>query len=329
MSRVGEFAAAAWRDGLGPDDRAAIRALAGRPGEDRAFDLFVAWLRLLSHEPVEVPPGPDDPPSRVLHAAARVESGRLAGHLDEVEAAIDDLTRALATLEPDDPRGDAARAWSDLALGDLAVQLADVAAARRRFEAVAASGRPVALRIAAMLQLAGLALDRVEIEPARNWARKATALAETAARPLHAARARLLWGLLDYAAADLAAMRTTLGVMIERGEGGAIARLLLANAERGQAAMQLLADGLRDAGDHADPLAYALCVLVGARRYVTMGRKADGLVTITAGIIELGKVAPPFAKILEMERAEWKRTWGSEYAQVEQAALQLLEPRQP
>ena len=180
------------------------------------------------------------------------------------------------------------------------------------------------MRITAMLQLAGLALDRVELMPAREWARKATVLAENAKRPLHAARARLLWGMLDYAAGDLAQMRKTLSTMIERGEGGAIARLLLANAERGAAAMQLLADGLRDAIDHADPLAYALCVLVGARRYVTMGRRADALVTITAGILELGKVAPPFAMILEEERSSWRAAWGAQYEAAEQRAMELL-----
>jgi hypothetical protein len=177
-----------------------------------------------------------------------------------------------------------------------------------------------------MLKLVGVSMDRLDVEPARNWARKAAALAETNKRPLHAARARIAWGLLDYMAGDLSAMRKTLHGVIEHGRDSAIARLLLAGAEKGAKAMQLYADGLKEAVDQGDPLAYGLCVLAGSRRYVGMGRDADALVTISAGIIQLQSFAPPFAQFLIDERAEWHRTWPAErWKAAEEGAMRILD----
>jgi hypothetical protein len=326
MSAVGEFVAAAWRDGLGPDDRDRIARLIASGETSPAFEVFVALYKLASDIKTELPEVPESGALRVLYAAANLSVARLTLDPATIDTAIEHLGDALDGLNPSDPRGDAAQAWADLALGDLAVAIHDVRAARRRFEAVAGVGHPIALRITAMIRLAGLAMDRLDPEPARNWARKATALAESAKRPAHAARARIGWGLLDYMAGDVQAMRKTLHAAIDKGKDSAIARLMLAGIEKGGKAMQLLADGLKEAVEAGDPLGYTLCVLIGSRRYVTMSRDGDAVVTISAGIVQLQSFAPYFAQILVDERAEWMRTWGAErWAAAEKQAMALLE----
>ena len=326
MPGVGEFVATAWRDGLGPDDRDRIAKLAATGERSPMFELFVALYQLGNDIKVELPPPPDGAAARVLYASAKLSLARLTLDPPTIDAAIERLGDALDALNPSDPKGDAAQAWADLALGELAVAIRDVRAARRRYEAVAAVGRPIALRITAMIRLAGLAMDRLDAEPARNWARKATALAETSKRPAHAARARIGWGLLDYMAGDVAAMRKTLGAAVDKGKDSAIARLMLAGIEKGGKAMQLLADGLKEAVEQGDPLGYTLCVLIGSRRYVTMNRDGDALVTISAGIVQLQSFTPFFASILVDERAEWMRDWGAErWAEAEAVAMKLLD----
>lgn len=326
MSAVTEFVAAAWRDGLGPDDRDRIGKLVATGETSSAFDLFVCLYQVFNDIKVDLPDVPDGGALKVLYASAALQLSRLYMNPDIIDAAIEKLGDALDNLNPSDPKADAAQAWADLALGELSIAIRDVRAARRRFEAVAAVGRPIALRIQAMTKLAALAMDRLDVEPARNWARKATALAESAKRVAAANRARIAWGLLDYMAGDVAAMRKTLGAAIDKGKDSAIARLMLAGIEKGGKAMQLLADGLKEAVDQGDPLGYTLCVLIGSRRYVTMGRDADALVTISAGIVQLQSFAPYFAQILVDERAEWMRSWGDErWEAAEKRAMELLE----
>jgi hypothetical protein len=108
-------------------------------------------------------------------------------------------------------------------------------------------------------------------------------------------------------------------------ESAQLATLLLAGIERPSIAMPMLAEGLRQATERDDYAQYLLYVLMGARRYAALGKLADALVTLTAGIHQLRRVAEPLAAPLVEERAAWRAAWGeAEYARIEQEALELL-----
>jgi hypothetical protein len=285
--------------------------------------LFSAWLAVASGERPELPPAPDDPAGRVLHLATRIAGACLTGDRGELDAAVDALGDALAELDPDDPRAAVARGFADLAVGDAAQWSGEVAIARRRYEDVAEAGRPVALRIAALLKLAGASLGRDSVEPARTWARKALTLAEHGTRMEHATRARMLLGMLHHIAGDMTAARRTLA---PNDRSSPLARILLASMERANRAMPLLADGLREASERGDVLGYALCILIGARRYAAIGHDADALVTVSAGIVQLRHVAPHLSRFLEEERRSWETTWDvNRFRRAEQAAMDLLD----
>jgi hypothetical protein len=89
--------------------------------------------------------------------------------------------------------------------------------------------------------------------------------------------------------------------------------------------MALLAEGIRVATERGDAFGYMVCILAGARRYAEIGRDADALITITAGIQNLETVAPPLAQALLDERRAWEETWPPpRYADAERAALASL-----
>jgi hypothetical protein len=333
VSEVSEIVELAWREGVGPDDLAHYRAILPRLGEPEFADdpmvdqvrLFAAWLELLNGVRIAVPDATGEVAIGVVHAAASVMAARLARDPAQLDSSIELLWGALAGMAPSHPRSAAARAWADFALAEVGVFVADHATARRRFEAVTTtSNTPVALRVAALLRLAALSMSRLDIEPARNLARKATALADASGRKLQANSARIAWGTFDHLAGDIAAMRKTLGPQIASGD--TIARILLAGAESAGRAMELLGAGLREATERHDPLAYMLCILMGSRRYVEIGRDADALITITAGIAQLTEVAPDLAAVLTEERESWRSSWGPDrYGTAEARAVASLD----
>jgi len=328
VSDLADFLADAWRDGVGPDDRMRIARLIAR--DDLAADpllpevkLFAAWFDLLGDVRAEVPELEGDGALAVVHAAADVYAARLAREPARLDAAVGALADALDGLDEDDPHAAAAQAWSDIALAAVAAMIGDAPTARRRYEAVAEVGNPTALRLHAMLALAALALQRVDTKPARQWAKKARTLADHAKRPEHLLRATVVLGMLDYVAGDSAAMRKALEPLAK---DSVLARILLASVEKAGRALPLLADGLREATEKGDPLAYTLCILVGARRYLAIGRDGDALVTISAGMAQVRPVAPYLAGVLADERAMWERDWPkARWAAAEKAALALLE----
>jgi hypothetical protein len=326
MRDTAAFVETAWREGVGPDDRPAIAALtAGNATADAEVALFAAWLELLSERAVEVPAAAPTPAGAVLHAAATLAHARITRDSAAIKLAFDALAAALDALRDDAPHAVAARAWADLALGDLARTLDDAATMRRRFEAVATRGQPIALRIVAALRLVGVALARLDQAPARTWARRALTIAEAGHRPADAARARLLLGMLEHASGNVAAAQRLLTPVLDTPDAGVLARVLLASMEDGDAAMARFAEGLRRAVETGDLAAYLLCVLIGSRRYVALGRRADALVTISAGIVELRRIAPPLAAVLEEERVSWHTSWPPDvWAAAEAEALASL-----
>jgi hypothetical protein len=294
---------AAWRDGLGPDDDEAI-ARVDRGDPDPELQLFAALHRLASQDRVAVPPAPNGHAAAVVHASAVLIDAARSRIADEAARAVELLDRSLSSLDDHDPRAIAAVAWADLALAEVALAIGDTRAASHRFEAVAQPQRPIALRIAASLQLAGLAIERGDVEAARSWAHRAITLAESADRPRHAVRARLVRALLEYAAGDVRAMRETLAAQCLADD--VVPRLLLAMAHHGPHALPALAELLRAAVVDRDPIVYALCVLLGARRYHAIGRTADAIATADAGIAQLANIAPHLANLLAQQRREWE-----------------------
>lgn len=299
---MSELVAEAWRDGVGVDDREALEqaAAAGGPAE---VALFAALCRQLAREPAQVPTAPPRTDAAVVHAAWMLGEVTRTGTAAQMTTAVAALEDRLAALDDADPHATAAHAWADLALGELAILVGDHRVARQRFEEVARPERPVALRVHALLELAALAIGRCDLEAARAAARKATASVDAARRPRQAARAALVSGLLDYAVGDLVAMRGSLG----DGAHGPIARLLLATAEPSLRGMQILSDLIRSAVADQDPLTYALCVLVGARRYVALGHADDAIVVLDAAIAQLVPLAPHLTSALDQERREIDR----------------------
>jgi hypothetical protein len=332
VSEVSAFVDAAWTHGLGPDDQKQLAALVARLGDPAVASdpatpelrVFAALFDLVVDVRVDVPPAPEQPAAVALHAAAELEAARLSADATRIDRAIDRMAAALEPFDDgtDEPRAKSARAWCDLALGDLALTLGDLPTARRRFESVTHSGHPAALRITAMLRLARAALDMLNVEPARQWAQRALTLAEHHERYEHSTRARLLLGMLHYVSGDRAAMRKTLR---PHAKTSVLARILLASTEAASRAMPLLAEGLRVAAEQNDPTSYMFCILVGTRRYEVMGRDADALVTLSAGIQQLAKVAPQLAGVLERERATMRDRWGTQrFSEAERGALALL-----
>ncbi|MEJ7602335.1 MAG: hypothetical protein WKG01_30850 [Kofleriaceae bacterium] len=287
--------ARAWHEGVGIGDGPWLE---DQPG----LEIFAALSQLLSGERVELPRPSSDPAMAVLHAVVAVLDGLLAHAPREVNVAVAGMGLALEYLDDEEPHATAARAWADLALGEVAIAVADLRVARQRFEAIAAlPDRPAALRVTAMLRLAALAVERSDLASARSWTRKAASLAD-AERPIDHDRTQLASGLLAYAANDLSAMRAALLAISMESAQGRIAHLLLATTTRGAEALDLLAETLREAVHARDPLTYALCVLLGARSYRAIGHGEDARVTLDAGIAQLANLAPHLANALIAER---------------------------
>lgn len=285
--------AAAWRDGVGPEERELFEAMSCETTSEVA--LFAALCRLLAGEHAMVPSITTDPPTVAVHAAAEALAATLARDAEAIDRAVESLAQALDAVDDADPRATPARSWADLALAEIALAVGDSRVAEQRFNAAAAPGNPVALRIAAMLQLVRLAVERRDLEAARTWARKAARAGDEASRPLQCAHARRITALLDYACGDTPALRESAG-------DDAISRILLATLESPSRAMVLLADAVREAAERGDALSYALCVLTGARRCLALGRGDDAHAMLAAAAERLRNIAPHLAKFLDEER---------------------------
>jgi hypothetical protein len=149
-----------------------------------------------------------------------------------------------------------------------------------------------------MLQLVSLAVERRDLEAARTWARKGVRASADAARPQQLEQARRIAALLDYACGDTVSLRECAGE-------DAIGRMLLAALESAPRAMALLADAVREAVERHDALSYTLCVFIGARRYLELGRRDDAIATLEAASAHLRKSAPHLANLLDAERRSW------------------------
>ena len=228
---------------------------------------------------------------RVERAAVSLATVAGSGDSDRIATSLTALARALDELDDDEPETATARAWADLALGEVALAVRDLRVAHQRFYAAAGFGRLTTLRLVAMLQLVDLAIERRDLESARTWARKAATLSHVDRQSHHATRARLVCVLLDYAVGDVVAMRRS----VASGNDGFITRLLLATAEPPRRAITMLAELL----DTEDPFHYALCVLVASRR---MADRRTAIAVLEIGITSLEQADPALAHVLIGER---------------------------
>lgn len=262
-----------WRDGADVDDRRALAGIADDDPDRAELDAFVTWIELATDDPPRARGAAPDIANAVVGAAADVVAAlreRDVARLDHAVAFLDGMLDALAD---DHPRTAAARAWADLALGELALAIGDRPVATSRFEAVAhPTFAPVRLRIVAMRQLIGLALERGDVQAAHNWLRRMTPLVDPA-RSHAVTSTRLLTGVLRYVTADTPAD-----------------------------AVEHLATLVAQAIELDDPVVYVVAVLVGAQTCVALDRVADAIALIDAAVPNLTARAPHLVTVLRETR---------------------------
>jgi len=333
-----EQLAAAWRDGPDRGGAAAwhdaARALDGdrRAVEAAAFAALAVLLDGGAPPPLPAISGARTPELQLLVRAIRLWSlvrayrfGEAASVLGRLEAALADATGAEAS-----PRLVAAQSYADLALADAAAVGDDRATARRRWRAVAArTGAPVAARIAAHLRLAVCIGNPDDLRQSEAHLGHMLALADGSGRADDAAVALLYAALAALLRGDRARARARFERIRTRPASPRLDRmacLVFAGVADPDDAMPELADGLRAAVESGDVVGYLSCVVVGAHRYVALGRRADALVTLGAAVISLRRVAPELADVVDGERQQLRADWGeAAYQDAARAALALLD----
>lgn len=321
-----------WAEGAGLDDRQAIAAAresATGPIADQ-LSLWADWVAADDGQSRGVEGDvidrlADDPAALVLVIAIELRAAVLRRDHEAIDEALVATDRMLGRIATEDPRAAVARAAADIALAETALYGQDLPSARRCLEGLVASG-PTALRITALMRSVTLALAGADAATARKRARQALTLAHSTNRPTQAQQAQLLLGIVSYMAGDTDAMRAQLQPLVEAHPDDATTRLVLAGLEGPDRAIATLADGLTRAAQRGDALGYALCALVGARRYVAIGKRADALVTMSSVRMQLGDLAPEVSYLLDAELESWKRAWGDEvFAKAERDAMALLQ----
>jgi len=325
-----------WREGAAIDDRAAIAAARDSLLDVQRRDelaVFADWLAADDGSAAGVEPALTerligDPAAELLILAIELRAAVLRrdhAAIDLALVAVDGRLADPAGGGAPDARWTTARAAAELALAEAALYAQDPEAAESCLEPVAESGPP-ALRIAAVMRQTSVALARADLDAARARARQALDLAHAARRPRQAEQAQLLFGLVACAAGDAGAMRSALRPLVEASTGAPLIRLLTAGLEDPDEALAMLGDGVRIAAERGDAAGYALCALVGARRYVALGRRPDALVTMSAVRIQLAQHAPQLAAVLDAEVHAWRDAWGPEaFAEAERAAVAAID----
>lgn len=322
-----------WREGAGVDDGPGIATAReqadGRVGDELA--LWGAWLAADAGHGTGVDPelagrlAPDPVAALVVLA---IELRAAVARRDH--AAADDALGAIDRLigrAPRADRGATAHAALDLALGEAALYGGDLPAARRLLEPIAAAG-PTAIRIAALMRGATLALAGADARVAQTRARQALTLARVSDRPRQAEQAQLLLGLVSAMAGDADAMRATLEPLLAADPGGAFARLLLAGLEDPARASELLGQGLGAAAQRGDALGYTLCAIAGARRYVAACHRPEALIVLSAARVQLAGIAPGLVAAIDQQLHAWRTDWGDDaFVRAERDAIARLDAK--
>lgn len=317
-----------WAEGAGVDDRLVIAA--AREAAGPAADQLALWNDWIStedghttgtHEALAERLA-EDPACRLLILAIELRAAVARRDLASIDEALDAIDRLLGST-PKDERGATAHAAADLALAETALFGKDLPAARRCLEQVSTSGPP-AIRITALMRMATLALANMEIRSAQKRARQGLTLARSTKRTGQANQAQLLLGLISAMAGEPEKMRAALEPLVVAEPNNSVTRFLLAGLEGNERAIEILAEGLTTAARQGDALGYALCALVGSRRYVALGRRADALLTMS--MVRMQLVHVDLLAILDGELQQWKEQWGAEvFEKAERDAMALLQ----
>ncbi len=322
-----------WTEGAGIDDRQAIIAARETATDPRLLDELALWNDWLStedghvtgtHEELAVRLA-DDPACRLLILAIELRAGVARRDHQAIDDALDAIDRVIGST-PRDDRGATAHAAADLALAETALYGKDLPAARRCLEPIVTSG-PLAMRVTAYMRMATLALANTDVTTAQKRARQALTLARTTHRTGQGNQAQLLVGLVSAMAGESELMRNALEPLLVAEPNNSMTRFILAGLEDNDRAIEILAEGLGTAARTGDALGYALCALVGSRRYVTLGKRADALLTMSMVRVQLADHQPQLVAVLDAELVSWREAWGEEaFAQAERDAMELLKP---
>jgi hypothetical protein len=325
-----------WAEGAGVDDRQAIAqaresGVSGDLGDQLA--LWNDWITTEDGHVTGTHEGlaervSEDPASRLLVLAIELRAAVVRRDHESIDHALDAIDRLIGAT-PRDDRGATAHAAADLALAETALYGKDLPAARRCLDPVVASG-PTAIRITALMRMATLALANMEVRSAQKRARQALTLARTAQRTGQANQAQLLLGLVSYMNGETDAMRGALEPLVIAEPNNSFTRFLLAGLEGNERAIEILGEGLGQAAQQGDALGYALCALVGSRRYVAIGRRADALLTMSMVRMRLADQHPGLLSILDTELVAWREAWGTDaFERAERDAMELLQRAPP
>jgi hypothetical protein len=318
-----------WAEGAAVDDRQSI-ATARESATGRLQDELALWNDWIAADDGSTGVDEDvvtrvvvDPILSLLVLAIELRAAVLRRDHASIDEALVAIDRAIADT-PRDDRGTTAHAAADYALAETALYGQDLPAARRCLDPLVASG-PTAIRVSALMRMATLALANTDVPAAQKRARQAFTLARTTGRPQQANQAQLLLGLVSYIGGDAVTMRATIEPLLQADPTNSLTRFLLASLEGPARAIELLGEGLGLAAQRGDALAYMLSALVGARRDVAVGKRADALLTMSSVRVQLAAHAPQLVAILDLELQTWRTAWGDEaFAQAEREAIALL-----
>ena len=200
VAEVAAYVETLWRDGIWPDEAPQLRARLVDAGDDPASDelrLFGCCYELMCGVSAPVPMMIGEVETLIVLQSARVIAGVLARDPASVDVAIGELGNLLDQSAPEHPHFAPARAWADLALGEVALAIPDPATAARRFAALAEEAMPPALRITAFMRTATFAVAGGRIELAKVLAEEAIAILKVGNQPNLEERRRIGWGLLE------------------------------------------------------------------------------------------------------------------------------------
>lgn len=319
-----------WVEGAGIDDRQAIMA-AREASEGQVADELALWNDWISADDGHITGThghladrlADDPACRLLIIAIELRAAVLRRDHESIDEALEAIDRLIG-VTPRDDRGSTAHSAADLALAETALYSKDLPAARRCLDPVVASG-PLTMRITAFMRMATLALANTDVTTAQKRARQALTLARTTNRRGQGNQAQLLLGLVSAMAGDTEHMRHALEPLLVAEPNNSSTRFLLAGLEGNERAIEILTEGLTSAAKSGDAMGYALCALVGSRRYVAMNKRADALLTMSMVRVQLEKHSAELIAMIDLELNTWKETWGEEaFVAAERAAMALL-----
>lgn len=305
QEQAAELLARLWTEGAGIDDRDEIERISLVCDGAAHVDLrtILAWVDAMDGQHLGAPRSVERRDLAAIAAASRLRVGINVGDIDEIDRWLEVLGRDRIDAFAPVPRG-----MVQLAIIDAGLFARNVDAVDNTAFELGAAGQPIALRIQAARRSASIALGRGDFVSGSAHAHEVVTLAKAAGRPREEQIGRAL-----------AAICTTLAGGKAKPTGDIMVDVSIAMLEPAPRALTRLTTLMQQAGARGDGLGYMLCALIGARRYVELGRKVDAWLTVTSALVLLRERDPLYADPLEEERQAWLAAWGqAEYDRVSQ-----------